>query len=104
MTSIFTENVTLPQVFFRHFASKNQLPGFYIKGALVGNMQDIWCIYIKWGIWIWALWVFSFVWRSMSYKFKKAFLNIHLKLTILADPSENNQGYFALGESELFYI
>ena len=39
MTSIFTENVTLPQVFFRHFASKNQLPGFYIKGALVGNMQ-----------------------------------------------------------------
>ena len=27
----------LPQVFFKHFASKNQLPGFYISGALVEN-------------------------------------------------------------------
>ena len=37
MTYIFTQNVTLPQVFFRHFASKNQLPGFCISGALVEN-------------------------------------------------------------------
>ena len=27
-------NVTLLQVFFKHFASKNQLPGFYISGTL----------------------------------------------------------------------
>ena len=25
------------QVFFKHFASKNQQPGFYIKGTLVDN-------------------------------------------------------------------
>ena len=28
---------TLPQVFFKHFTSKNQLPGFYITGTLVKN-------------------------------------------------------------------
>ena len=27
----------LPQVFFKHFASKNQLPGFYISETLVEN-------------------------------------------------------------------
>ena len=26
-----------PQVFFKYFASKNQLPGFYIRGTLVEN-------------------------------------------------------------------
>ena len=26
-----------PQVFFKYFASKNQLPGFYISGTLVEN-------------------------------------------------------------------
>ena len=31
------KNVTLPQVFFKYFASKNQLPGFYISGTLVEN-------------------------------------------------------------------
>ena len=31
------ENVTLPQVLFKHFAGKNQLPGFYISGTLVEN-------------------------------------------------------------------
>ena len=31
------ERVTLPQVLFKHFASKNQLPGFYISGTLVEN-------------------------------------------------------------------
>ena len=31
----YQQNVTLPQVFFKHFASKNQLPGFYISGTLV---------------------------------------------------------------------
>ena len=36
-TSIFTSNVTLPQVFFTHVASKNQLPGFSIIGTLAGN-------------------------------------------------------------------
>ena len=30
-------NVTLPQVFFKHFASKNQLPGLSIGGTLVEN-------------------------------------------------------------------
>ena len=35
MASIFTKNVTLPQLFFKHFASKNQLPGFYICGTFV---------------------------------------------------------------------
>ena len=34
---IFTWNVTLPQVIFKHFASKNQLPAFYIRGTLVKN-------------------------------------------------------------------
>ena len=37
MTCIFTWNVTLPQVFFKHFASKNQLPDFYISETLVEN-------------------------------------------------------------------
>ena len=31
------KNVTLPQVFFKHFASKSQLLGFYISGTLVEN-------------------------------------------------------------------
>ena len=34
-TCIFTQNATLPQVFFK--AGKNQLPGFYISGTLVKN-------------------------------------------------------------------
>ena len=37
MTCIFTENVTLPQVFFKYFASKNQVPGLSISGTLVEN-------------------------------------------------------------------
>ena len=35
-TWIFTYNVTLPQVFFKHFASKNQTD-FYIIRTLVEN-------------------------------------------------------------------
>ena len=31
------KNVTLPEVFFKYFASKNQLPRFYISGAFVEN-------------------------------------------------------------------
>ena len=31
------KDATLLQVFFKHFASKNQRPGFYISGTLVGN-------------------------------------------------------------------
>ena len=34
-TCIFTENVTFPQVFFKHFACKNQLPGLSVSGTLV---------------------------------------------------------------------
>ena len=34
---IFTSNVTLPQGFFAHFASKNQTPGFFISATLSGN-------------------------------------------------------------------
>ena len=30
-------NVTLPKVFFKHFASENQLLGFYVSGTLVEN-------------------------------------------------------------------
>ena len=41
VTCIFTENVTPPQVFFKHFASKNQLPGFYISWTLVENGLNI---------------------------------------------------------------
>ena len=37
---IFTKNVTLPQVFFKHLTGKNQLPGFYISGTLVENWLD----------------------------------------------------------------
>ena len=37
MTWIFTENVTLSQVFFKHFASKNQLSGLSVSGTLVEN-------------------------------------------------------------------
>ena len=33
----FTENVTLPQVFSKHFASKSQLPGLSVSGTLVEN-------------------------------------------------------------------
>ena len=34
---LWKSDVTLPQVQFRHFTSKSQLPGFYISGALVEN-------------------------------------------------------------------
>ena len=34
---IFTENTTLLQVFFTHFANKNQLPGFFISETLACN-------------------------------------------------------------------
>ena len=37
MTCIFTKNGTLPQVFFKHFGSKNQLPGLSIFETLVEN-------------------------------------------------------------------
>ena len=30
-------SLTLQQMFFKYFASKNQLPGFYISVALVEN-------------------------------------------------------------------
>ena len=33
--------VTLPQVFFKHFASKYQLPGFYMIVTLVENALKI---------------------------------------------------------------
>ena len=34
---ILNKDVTLPQVFFTHFGSKNQLPGFFIIESLAGN-------------------------------------------------------------------
>ena len=37
VVGFYQQNVTLPQVFFEHFASKNQLPGFYVSGTLVEN-------------------------------------------------------------------
>ena len=33
-SDILSKDVTFPQVFFKHFASKNQLPGFYIKWSI----------------------------------------------------------------------
>ena len=36
-SDILSKDVTFPQVFFKHFASKNQLPGFYISETLVEN-------------------------------------------------------------------
>ena len=37
MTCIITQNFTLPQVFFKHFASKSQLPGLSVSGTLFEN-------------------------------------------------------------------
>ena len=37
MSSTFFKNVTLPRVFFKHFAGKNQLSGFCIGGTLEEN-------------------------------------------------------------------
>ena len=34
---LYLKNVTLQQVFFKHFASKSQLPGFYTSRTLVKN-------------------------------------------------------------------
>ena len=31
------ENVTRPQLFFKHFASKSQLPGLSVSGTLLEN-------------------------------------------------------------------
>ena len=36
-SDILSKNAGLPQVFFKHFASKNQLPGLPINGTLVAN-------------------------------------------------------------------
>ena len=36
-SDIFTQNVTLSQVFFKHSARKNQVPGLSISGTLVEN-------------------------------------------------------------------
>ena len=35
IVGFYQRNVTLSQVFFKPFASKNQLPGFYIGGTLI---------------------------------------------------------------------
>ena len=35
MICIFTKNITIPKVFFKHLASKNQLPGLSVSGTLV---------------------------------------------------------------------
>ena len=37
--SIFTLNVALSQVFYKHFASKTQLPGFHISGLINWNLK-----------------------------------------------------------------
>ena len=39
VAGFYQQNVTLPQVFFKHFASK--LPGFQIGGILVENGLNI---------------------------------------------------------------
>ena len=37
MTRDFTQNFTLPQVFFKYFASKNKLPSLSVSGTLFEN-------------------------------------------------------------------
>ena len=37
VVGFYQQNVTLPQVVFKHFTRKNQLSGFYISGTLVEN-------------------------------------------------------------------
>ena len=54
-TCIITQNITLPQVFFKYFASKNQLPNFYISGTLAENglmseRQKLWYSAVAAGI------------------------------------------------------
>ena len=36
-SDILSKDAALPLVFVKHFASENQLPGFYIGGILVEN-------------------------------------------------------------------
>ena len=37
VVGFYNQNVNRSQLFFKNFASKNQLPGFYISGTLVEN-------------------------------------------------------------------
>ena len=37
VVGFYLQNITLPQVSLKNFASKNQLPGFYISQTLVEN-------------------------------------------------------------------
>ena len=46
----FTENVTLPQVFSKHFASKSQLPGLSVSGTLVENKLMLATLLILWDL------------------------------------------------------
>ena len=45
LACIFSYNVTLPQVLLKHFASKNQLPSFYIGGTLLEYGLRRWCVW-----------------------------------------------------------
>ena len=36
-----TGTFTLPEVYFKHFASKNQLPGLSVSGILVKNGMKV---------------------------------------------------------------
>ena len=65
LTCIFIYNVIFPQVFFKHFASNNKLPGFYISGTMVGN----------------GLVVKTSEWRQL----KMAKVRINLSLTFLCN-------------------
>ena len=63
-TCIFTKNVTLPQVFLKHFASKNQLPGFYISRTFVKIITVSNLNYVIWGL-RWLFWLELF-WKHLS--------------------------------------
>ena len=39
--------VTLPQVFFKHFARKNQLLGLFVNGTLVKNKLMFYLVFVK---------------------------------------------------------
>ena len=45
--TVFLLKMSLPQVFFTHFAGKNQLPGFSISGTLAWNGLSMYIFIFK---------------------------------------------------------
>ena len=83
MTCCFTENVPPTKVFFKHFASKSQLPGLSVSQTLVengltatkslhnGNAKKEWKIKYKvleWKVWTVCNKYYAFVFKSVCSK------------------------------------